>query len=101
MPSAATIAAVLALAFVSTAFAYLLFFRLLESAGATNVALVTFLIPVSAILFGAVVLQERLEPRHFAGLALIAGGLALIDGRGPAALSRLVGGSRRASRGAG
>jgi drug/metabolite transporter (DMT)-like permease len=43
--------------------------------------LVTLLAPVSSILLGAVVLHERLEPRHFVGLALIAVGLACIDGR--------------------
>jgi drug/metabolite transporter (DMT)-like permease len=77
-PSGATVAALLALAFFSTALAYFLFFRLLSAAGATNTALVTFLIPVSAILFGAILLGERLAPRHLAGMVLIAGGLVLI-----------------------
>lgn len=80
-PGAATVAAVLGLALVSTAFAYILYFRILATAGATNVILVTFLIPVTSILLGALVLGERLEPKHFAGMALIGGGLALIDGR--------------------
>jgi drug/metabolite transporter (DMT)-like permease len=53
----------------------------IESAGATNAILVTFLIPVTAILLGATLLGEVLAPRHFAGMALIAAGLALIDGR--------------------
>lgn len=69
------------LALLSTALAYVLYFRILEVAGATNLLLVTFLIPVTAILLGALVLGERLEPRHFAGMALIGVGLALIDGR--------------------
>ena len=81
MPGTATILAVLGLALVSTAFAYILFFRILATAGATNVILVTFLIPVTSILLGAVFLGERLEPKHFAGMVLIGGGLALIDGR--------------------
>jgi drug/metabolite transporter (DMT)-like permease len=81
LPSSASLVSLLALALFSTALAYLLFFRILASAGATNVALVTFLIPVSAILFGTLFLQERLAPRHFAGMALIGCGLALIDGR--------------------
>jgi drug/metabolite transporter (DMT)-like permease len=67
-PSAATVAALLGLALVSTALAYILYFRLLASAGATNLLLVTFLIPVSAILFGATLLGERLAPRHFLGI---------------------------------
>jgi drug/metabolite transporter (DMT)-like permease len=81
VPSVATVAAILGLALMSTAFAYILFFRILARSGATNVVLVTFLIPVSAIVLGATVLGERLELRHFAGMALIGGGLALIDGR--------------------
>ena len=70
-----------ALALLSTALAYVLYFRILAAAGATNLLLVTFLIPVPAILLGAMVLGERLEPRHFAGMALIGLGLAMIDGR--------------------
>ena len=77
-PSAATVAALLGLALISTALAYILYFRLLASAGATNLLLVTFLIPVSAILLGATLLGERLAPRHFLGMALIGCGLAAI-----------------------
>jgi len=70
-----------ALALLSTALAYVLYFRILAAAGATVLLLVTFLIPVPAILLGAMVLGERLEPRHYAGMALIGLGLAIIDGR--------------------
>ena len=49
--------------------------------GATNLLLVTFLIPVSAIALGTLVLGERLDPRHLLGMALIGAGLAAIDGR--------------------
>jgi drug/metabolite transporter (DMT)-like permease len=77
-PSATTVAALLGLALLSTALAYILYFRLLASAGATNLLLVTFLIPVSAILLGATLLGERLAPRHFLGMALIGCGLAAI-----------------------
>ena len=73
--------AILGIALLSTALAYVLYFRILSTAGATNLLLVTFLIPVSAILLGTLVLGEQLEPKHFAGMALIALGLALIDGR--------------------
>jgi drug/metabolite transporter (DMT)-like permease len=80
--------------------AYLLFFRILESAGATNVALVTFLIPVSAIFLGTTLLHERLEPRQFAGMTLVGAGLALIDGRVVVWLARRFSG-RKASTGNG
>lgn len=101
MPSTATVLSMLALALVSTAFAYLIFFRLLARAGATNVGLVTFLIPVSAILFGVLLLGETLEPRHLAGMALIAAGLMLIDGRPAAAIGRRFSAKQVAPRGNG
>jgi drug/metabolite transporter (DMT)-like permease len=81
MPGLATLAAIVAIAALSTALAYILYFRILAGAGATNVVLVTLLAPVSSILLGALFLHERLEPRHFVGLALIGLGLACIDGR--------------------
>lgn len=80
-PGPATWSAVVGLALFSTALAYLIYFRLLASAGATNLLLVTFLIPASAILLGIVVLGERLEWRHLAGMGLIGLGLVSIDGR--------------------
>ena len=83
MPGAETLGALLGIGLLSTALAYVLYFRILAAAGATNLLLVTFLIPVSAILLGALVLGERLEPRHFLGMALIGAGLAAIDGRIP------------------
>jgi len=100
-PSTGAVASLLGLALVSTAFAYILFFRLLGRAGATNVGLVTFLIPVSAILLGVLVLNETLEPRHMAGMALIGAGLVLIDGRLVSWLGRVVSSRNPALRGSG
>lgn len=87
-PSATAMAAVLGLAALSTALAYVLYFRILAMAGAVNLLLVTFLIPVSAILLGILVLQEALLPHHLLGMALIGAGLAAIDGRPLAYASR-------------
>jgi drug/metabolite transporter (DMT)-like permease len=81
MPSQQALLALVGLALISTALAYLLFFRIMRTAGPSNVMLVTFLIPVSAILLGSGLLGEELLPRHFAGMAAIFVGLALIDGR--------------------
>lgn len=81
VPSQEAWLALFGLAVLATALAYVIFFRILATAGATNLMLVTFLIPVSAILLGALVLGEVLAPKHFAGMALIAVGLAAIDGR--------------------
>jgi drug/metabolite transporter (DMT)-like permease len=73
--------AIVALALLCTAFGYVLYFRLIETSGATNALLVTLLVPPVAILLGASFLGETLAPQDFAGLALIALGLAAIDGR--------------------
>lgn len=81
MPSIEAWGALIAVATVSTAFAYILYFRILARAGATNIALVTFLVPVSAVLLGVLILGETLAPRHIAGMAIIGAGLALLDGR--------------------
>ena len=81
VPSGGTIAALIALGSVSTALAYYLYFRILESAGATNLVLVTFLIPISALALGIFILGEVLLIQHIVGLACIGAGLAAIDGR--------------------
>ncbi|MFA0412651.1 DMT family transporter [Vibrio renipiscarius] len=76
-----TWAAIIALALVSTALAYIIYFKILALSGATNVLLVTLLVPVSAILLGSLFLNESLQPIHFVGMLLIALGLSAIDGR--------------------
>ena len=80
-PSVVTWGAVLGLSLLSTGLAYLIYFRILAAAGATNLLLVTFLIPVSALFLGVAVLGERPDWSAFAGLALIFAGLAAVDGR--------------------
>ena len=64
----------------------LVYFRILAGAGATNVLLVTLLAPATAVVLGALFLHERLAAQQFIGFALIALGLAFIDGRLPRAL---------------
>jgi len=80
-PGIGTIAALFAVALLCTALAYLLYFRILATAGATNLMLVTLLIPVGALLLGAIFRGERATGLTLAGLALILAGLAAIDGR--------------------
>jgi drug/metabolite transporter (DMT)-like permease len=80
-PSLTAIAALVGLALLSTALAYVIFFQIMRRAGGTNAMLVTFLIPVSAILLGVWLLGEVLLLRHVLGMAAIFLGLALIDGR--------------------
>jgi drug/metabolite transporter (DMT)-like permease len=81
LPSLTIWGALFGSALFCTALGYVVYFRLLASAGATNLLLVTFLIPVSAILLGVLILGEQLAPRHFLGMAAIGLGLAAIDGR--------------------
>jgi drug/metabolite transporter (DMT)-like permease len=81
MPGPAVWGSVISLGVMSTALAYILYFRLLSTAGAVNLTLVTFLVPVTSIALGTLVLHERLYANHFFGMALIAAGLLAIDGR--------------------
>ena len=81
LPPLGVFAAIAALALACTAFAYVLYFRLIETSGATNALLVTLVVPPIAVLFGAIFLRETFEAKDFAGLALIAAGLVAIDGR--------------------
>ncbi|MBB3390018.1 drug/metabolite transporter (DMT)-like permease [Rhizobium sp. BK275] len=81
MPSINVIAAVLAIALLSTAVGYIIYFRIMAAAGATNASLVTLLVPPSAILLGFLFLGERLEMTEIAGMALIGAGLVILDGR--------------------
>ena len=80
-PGARTWAALAGLALLCTALAYVIYFRILATSGASNLLLVTLLMPVNAVLLGLAFLGEHVEPRHVAGMALIAVGLATIDGR--------------------
>lgn len=87
-PGLSTSGAMVGIAVLSTAMAYLIYFRLLATAGATNLLLVTLLVPVSALILGMAVLGERLEWNAFAGMGLIFVGLASVDRRIFAAVQR-------------
>ncbi|WP_411032655.1 DMT family transporter [Shinella sp. BYT-45] len=88
LPPLSAILAVLALALLSTAYGYILFFRIMAAAGATNTSLVTLLVPPSAILAGMLFLGERLTSLGVLGMALVLLGLAVLDGRLFARLGR-------------
>ncbi|MBL4907352.1 MAG: DMT family transporter [Sneathiella sp.] len=79
--SISTIAAIFALALFSTALAYILYFKILSSAGAMNASLVTLLVPVSAIILGILFLGEALAFKTLAGMGFVGVGLLVIDGR--------------------
>ena len=73
-------ASLLALAVAGTAIAQLILFRMLRLFGAARVSLVTYLMPVTALIYGATILDEPLRATMLAGLALILGGVALGSG---------------------
>jgi drug/metabolite transporter (DMT)-like permease len=81
MPGPTTWLAVIGLAALSTALAYIVFFQILRRSGATNVMLVTLLIPVTAILLGVLLLGETVSAREVVGALVIGSALLLIDGR--------------------
>ncbi|MFN8526878.1 MAG: DMT family transporter [Chloroflexota bacterium] len=89
LPGVTTVGAVLGLALISTALAYVLYFRILAAAGATNLLLVTLLIPVSAILLSVAFLGEGVTPAQLAGMGTIGLSLLVIDGRIPSAATTI------------
>ena len=80
-PNAMTIMSLFGLAVISTSLAYIIYFHVLATAGPTNLLLVTFLIPVSAIILGVTVLGEQLGWEVFIGMGMIFTGLITLDGR--------------------
>lgn len=80
-PSIQAVGALLGLSLLCTAIAYVIFFKILAAAGATNLLLVTLLVPPSALVLGVFVLGERPNANAFMGLVLILAGLLVIDGR--------------------
>ena len=89
-PSGGAVLAVITIAVICTAFAYGLYFRILASAGATNLSLVTMLVPASAIGLGILFLGEHLLANHLVGLGLIIAGLTVMDGRLPHHILRAI-----------
>jgi len=81
VPSSQTIGALVALAVFGTALAYIVFFRILVRAGASNAMLVTLLIPVTAMLLGNLFLDEPIQAKEIIGAMIIGAGLMFIDGR--------------------
>jgi len=81
MPSAHAFEAWVGISVFSTALAYMIYFRILAVAGATNLMLVTFLLPISALLLGAFFLGESITLPAIGGMVLIGMGLIAIDGR--------------------
>jgi drug/metabolite transporter (DMT)-like permease len=81
MPSAATWAAMLGMAVLATSAAYIVYFALINYAGAVSASLVTLIVPVVALFLGGLFLHEHLGWGMVAGMALILVGLIALDGR--------------------
>jgi drug/metabolite transporter (DMT)-like permease len=71
---------VVALAVIGTALAQIILYRVLRSDGAARVSLVTYLLPMTALIYGVLLLGEPLTWQELAGMALILGGVALGSG---------------------
>lgn len=74
---------------IATAFAYILYFRIVDMAGSANTLLVTLVVSPVAVILGALVLSEVLPMRAFLGFGFIAVGLIIIDGRATKRLKRV------------
>lgn len=81
VPPVKSVLAIVAMALLSTAAAYLVYFWVLRTAGATQLVLVTYLIPVSSVTLAAIFLGERVNLASLLGVAGIFLGLAVMDGR--------------------
>lgn len=80
VPSAKALGSVAALGIGGTAFALILYFRMLAVHGASRSSLVTYLVPLTALLYGAFLLDEPIHANAIAGLLLILGGIAIGSG---------------------
>lgn len=89
-PSAVAIGSLIVLSLVGTSFAYILYYWLIEHTGATRTSLVTYLIPITGIFWGAAFLQERIEWEAVVGLVLIIAGIAFVNRQSAPAGERLV-----------
>jgi drug/metabolite transporter (DMT)-like permease len=81
VPSMNAIWSLMALAVFGTAVAYIVFFKILVRSGASNVMLVTLLLPVTALALGNVFLNEPIQKKEIMGALIIGSGLLFIDGR--------------------
>jgi drug/metabolite transporter (DMT)-like permease len=80
VPGWKEVGSVIALAVIGTALAQIILYRVLRSDGAARVSLVTYLLPVTALAYGVVLLGEPLTWEELAGMTLILGGVALGSG---------------------
>ena len=72
---------VVGLGILGTALAYLLYFRILQLAGSSNLMLVTIIVPVFAVALDAAILGQFVTARNLLGFAVVACGLMVLDGR--------------------
>ena len=82
-PSFISVAALTCLSLLGTALAYLLYYYLLQRIGSTNLSLVTYLLPITGVFWGALLLGERLHWSAFLALGLILAGIAGVNNRLP------------------
>jgi drug/metabolite transporter (DMT)-like permease len=79
IPSATALLAVAALGVLGSGLAYIIYYWLIERTSASQVSLVTYLLPITAVLWGVTLLNETLGANTFAGLVLICAGIFLVN----------------------
>ena len=79
-PSPASLGSLLALGVLGTAVAFIVYYRLMETADPSYVSMVTYVIPVIGVILGVVILSERLTWNAYAGCALILLGVVIVNG---------------------
>jgi drug/metabolite transporter (DMT)-like permease len=80
LPGLAVLGSLVGLGVIGTGFSLLLYFRLIENVGATRTSTVTYLVPVWALVYGALLLGEDITGRSILGLGLILAGVAGVSG---------------------
>ncbi|MBF6613411.1 MAG: DMT family transporter [Chloroflexi bacterium] len=90
MPSLQALTAVSTLAIAGTALASLIYYWLLERVGGTKTLLVTYLLPIFALIWGAIFLREAITLPAVVGLALVLAGITVTSGRGTGILKKVL-----------
>lgn len=82
-PSLQAVGSLVALAVIGTALAFVVYYKILEVAGATYLSMVTYILPVFGVLLGVLILNEQLTWNAYVGCGLILSGVMVVNGRLP------------------
>ena len=82
-PSLQAVGSLVALAVIGTAMAFVVYYKIIEVAGATYLSMVTYILPVFGVLLGVLILNEQLTWNAYVGCGLILSGVMVVNGRLP------------------